>query len=110
MSTLTTKQRAHLRSLAHHLKPLLHVGKDGVTETAVRTVGEAFNTRELIKVKVLDSAPEGAKESGEALAARLEGVHLVQVIGRTLVLYRPHPDKPEIKLPRPKTPAGPESL
>lgn len=99
-AALTTRQRAHLRSLAHHLKPLLHVGKDGLTETAARAVLDAFNTRELIKVKVLDSAPEGAKETGAALAARLEGVHLVQVIGRTVVLYRPHPERPEIKLPR----------
>ena len=77
----------------------------------MRSVGDAFNTRELIKVKVLDSAPEGAKECGEALASRLAGVHLVQVIGRTLVLYRPHPEKPEIKLPRPKAtrPGDPES-
>ena len=98
---LTKKQRAHLRSLAHHLRPVLHVGKEGLTETAVRAVEDAFNTRELMKIKVLEGAPESAKESGEALAARVAGSHLVQVIGRTVVLYRRHPSKPEIKLPKP---------
>ncbi len=98
--TLTKKQRAHLRSLAHHLRPVLHVGKEGVTETAARAVEDAFNTRELLKIKVLEGAPESAKESGAALAAKIAGSHLVQVIGRTVVLYRPHPTKPEIKLPR----------
>ncbi len=97
--TLTKKQRAHLRSLAHHLRPVLHVGKDGVTETAARAVEDAFNTRELLKIKVLDGAPESAKESAAALAAKVAGSHLVQVIGRTVVLYRRHPVKPEIKLP-----------
>lgn len=85
---LTSKQRAQLKSLAHPLKPLLHIGKEGVTGTVVESVREAFNTRELLKVKVLEGAPQSAREIGEDLAWRLEGVELVQVIGRTLVLYR----------------------
>jgi RNA-binding protein len=99
METLTTKQRAHLKSLAHALKPILHLGKDGVDDAVVATVASDFNTRELLKIKVLDTAPESAKETGAALAARVDGAHLVQVIGRTVVLYRPHPDKPAIRLP-----------
>ncbi len=95
---LTSKQRAQLKSLAHSLKPLLHIGKEGVTGTVVESVREAFNTRELLKVKVLEPAPESAREIGEDLAWRLEGVELVQVIGRTVVLYRRHPEKPEIRL------------
>lgn len=100
MTTLTAKQRAHLRSLAHRLRPVLHVGKEGVTQTSVGAVEAAFNTRELLKVKVLEGAPQGARESGGALAAGIPGAHLVQVIGRTVVLYRPHPERPQIKLPR----------
>ena len=100
MDKLTTKQRAHLRSLAHHLRPALHVGKEGVTPSAARAVEDAFNSRELLKLKVLEGAPEGAKESGAALASLIPGAHLVQVIVRTVVLYRPHPEKPQIKLPR----------
>jgi RNA-binding protein len=102
MATLTTKQRAHLKALAHPLKPILHLGKEGVTDAAARTVEEAFNTRELLKIKILDTAPESARDTGAALAARVPGGHLVQVIGRTVVLYRPHPEKPTIKLPPPK--------
>ena len=48
--SLTSKQRAHLRSLAHHLKPLLHLGKEGLTESTYGAVESAFNTRELLKV------------------------------------------------------------
>jgi RNA-binding protein len=96
---ITPRQRAHLKSLAHHLKPVLFVGKEGITDQTVRSLEEAFNTRELLKVKILESAPMRTREGAEALAARIEGAVAVQSIGRVGVLYRPHPDKPEIELP-----------
>jgi RNA-binding protein len=99
LEKLTPKQRAHLKSLAHPLRPILHVGKEGATHAVLQTVGDAFHNRELIKVKVLESAPAGARELAEAFAT-VEGVHVVQVIGRTVVLYRRHPENPEIVLPR----------
>ncbi len=98
---LTAKQRAHLRSLAHHLKPVVHVGHGGVTPALLTSVADAFNTRELLKVKLQESAPHKARETGDAIAEAMDGVHVAQTIGRTLVLYREHPDNPEIKLPRP---------
>jgi len=99
MAQLTSRQRAHLRALAHHLKPVVHIGAGGLTDAAVRGIREAFNTRELLKVKVLESAPEGAWETADAITARLEGVQVAQTIGRTVVLYRRHPETPEIRLP-----------
>jgi RNA-binding protein len=96
---LTARQRAHLKSLAHPLKPILQVGREGVTDAVARTIEGAFHTRELLKVKVLEAAPAPAREVGESLAGGIPGVRLVQVIGRTIVLYRPHPEKPEIRLP-----------
>lgn len=96
---ITPRQRAHLKSLAHHLKPVVFVGKEGITDQTVRSLEEAFNTRELLKVRILEAAPMGTREGTEALATRLEGTVAVQSIGRVGVLYRPHPDKPEIELP-----------
>jgi RNA-binding protein len=96
---LTAKQRAYLRSIAHHLKPILHVGKEGVTGTVLDSVRTAFNTRELLKVKVLEAAPKTAHEIGRSIADQVDDVAVVQVIGRTIVLYRRHPEKPEIELP-----------
>ena len=78
--------------MAHSLKPIFQVGKEGVTGRTVEAVREAFNTREVLKVKVLDSAPTDARTTGEALASSIEGAHLVQVIGRTMVLFRPEPE------------------
>lgn len=99
IETLTTRQRAHLKSLAHSLKPIHHIGKEGVTDRTLDALREAFHTRELLKVKVQDSAPDAARETGEALVERLDDAYLVQVIGRTLVLYRPDPEEPAIELP-----------
>ena len=99
IDTLTTKQRAYLKKLAHPLKPVHQVGKEGLTVPGVRAIREAFNTREILKVKVQDSAPANVRATGEALVAQIDDAHLVQVIGRTLVLYRPDPDDPEIELP-----------
>ena len=96
---ITPKQRAHLKSLAHHLKPVVFVGKEGITDQTVRSLEEAFNTRELLKVRILEAAPMSTREGAEALAARIEGAVVVQSIGRVGVIYRPHPEKPEIELP-----------
>jgi RNA-binding protein len=96
LSPLTSKQRAQLRSLAHPLKAVVQVGKEGVTDDVVRTVLEALHNRELIKVKVLEGAPMEAREGAHEVAARVDGSEVVQVIGRTFVLYRRHPDSPEL--------------
>jgi RNA-binding protein len=99
MSSLTTKQRAHLKALAHALKPILQIGREGITDRTARALESAFETRELLKVKVLDASPLDASESAELLAERVAGVRVVQVIGKTLVLYRPDPERPGIELP-----------
>jgi len=99
MTNLTSKQRAHLRSLAHPLKPIVQVGTEGVSRALLMAVEEAFNTRELLKVKVLEGAPDGPRETADLIVGALECVEVAQTIGRTLVLYRPHPEEPEIVLP-----------
>jgi RNA-binding protein len=99
MADLTSRQRSYLKSLAHPLKPILQVGKEGLTDAVARGVEDALHTRELLKIKVLESAPADAREIGAALAAAIDGAELVQVIGRTAVIYRAHPEAPEITLP-----------
>lgn len=96
--TLTSKQRARLRSLAHGLSPVAHVGQAGVTDAVVTSVAEAFNTRELIKVRVQEGAPDSAWDTADALVARIEGAQVAQTIGRIIVLYRPFPEEPVLRL------------
>ena len=103
---LTSRQRAHLRSVAHGQDPLVHVGKEGVTDAVSAAIEEAFNTRELVTIRVLDNAPRSVRDVAEAVAGGLEDVQVVRTIGGTALLYRPHPDDPEIELP---APGGPDS-
>jgi RNA-binding protein len=63
-----------------------------VTEALLRSVEEAFNTRELMKIKVLQGAPEDPRQGARRLADGIAGVQVVQTIGRTVVLYRPFPE------------------
>jgi RNA-binding protein len=95
---LTGKQKRHLRSLAHHLNPIFQVGKGGVNEHLIKHIEEAIETRELMKISVLNNNLEDPKEIGRALAegARAE---LVQVIGKTIVLYKESKDHKTIELP-----------
>lgn len=100
MSTpLTSKQRAHLRGLGHKLKPLTHVGKEGVTKALIDSIQQSFSNRELIKIRVRESAPNGPRESAEAIAQPIENAAIVQAVGYIVLIYRPHPETPEIKLP-----------
>jgi RNA-binding protein len=99
MTQLTSKQRAHLRKLAHHLKPIVLVGGDGVTDALISSVRDAFNSRELLKVKLQESASIKVREAANQIADALEDVHAVQTIGKTMVLYRRDPEDPEIRLP-----------
>ena len=101
MTQLTSKQRALLRSLANRLKPVVHVGTEGVSEKLLKSVSEAFNTRELIKVGAQENAPGSIKKIAQDIANKLSGVHIVQTIGHIAILYRPHPEDPQINLPHP---------
>ena len=84
---LTSKQRAQLRGLANSLEPIVHIGKEGISDSLVKQADEALEARELIKCKVLENSMLTAKEACAELAVRTrsEGV---QVIGSLFVLFR----------------------
>jgi len=98
--TLTSKQRAHVRGLAHSVKPIAHVGKEGVTTAALRALRQVFATHEIVKVRVLEAAPEDVRATATALAEGVEGSYVIQTVGRTITLYRPDPKEPVIRLPK----------
>jgi RNA-binding protein len=102
---LTGKQRRHLRALAHELKPLVQVGKGGIDEGLIHAVDQALTDHELIKVKIGDAAGLDRHEAADSLASQTKS-EVAQVLGYTVVLYRAHPDDPQIKLPRPKNGAA----
>ena len=98
MEDLTGKQRHHLRGLGHSLKPLVHIGKDGITDGFIGAVVQALADHELIKVKVSDAGDLDRHEAADEIAKRTES-HVAQVLGNVILLYKAHPENPVIELP-----------
>lgn len=84
---MTTKQRAKLRSMANALEPVLHIGKDGITDNVSKQAWDALEARELIKVSVQKNAPDFARAMCDALCQRVHA-EPVEVIGNKFVIYR----------------------
>ena len=95
---ITSKQRAYLRSLANPIPTIMQIGKGGLTDNLLKTVSDALEARELIKLNVLENSGEDAYDLLQDLAAQL-GAEPVAVVGRKIVLYRASEKKPVIVLP-----------
>jgi RNA-binding protein len=85
--------RRRLRAAAHRLSPVVQLGKEGATPAVMRQVTGALHDHELIKVKIGSESPEDRFAIAERLGAE-PGVQVVQIIGRVVVLYKRHPEKP----------------
>ena len=95
---MTSKQRAYLRGLANPLAAILQVGKNGLNDNLIKQVEDALEARELIKLSVLETAPEDNRTVAETLATSTNSV-LVQVVGNKITLYRAKKKNPKIQLP-----------
>ena len=95
--SLDSTERRHLRSLAHPLKPVVFIGEGGISTAVTKALDEALTSHELVKIRLRQPADKkaAARELAEASNSALCGV-----VGHTVVLYRPHPEEPRIKLPR----------
>lgn len=96
---LTGKQKRFLRSQAHNLAPIFQVGKGGVNDAMIKQIGEALEVRELIKISILQNCEDDKHEVAEALAKGTKS-ELVQLIGLTVVLYKPSKNNKRIELPK----------
>src|SRR5215203_5534599 len=85
--------RRRLRGAAHALAPIVQIGKEGVTPALLRQVTVALFDHELIKVKIGSECPQDRFEVAERLSGE-PGVNVVQILGRVVILYKRHPDKP----------------
>jgi len=84
---LTGKQVRQLRSLAHHLNPIIYIGKSDITDALVKETEAALENRELIKCAVQDGSDLETREAADMLAERTNA-DVVQVIGHRFSLYR----------------------
>ena len=96
---LTSKQRAYLRGLGTSCPAIMQVGKGGITENLLKTVSDALEARELVKLSVLENCGETPREILETLCAEL-GAEGVACVGKKIILYRESVEKKTIILPR----------
>ena len=89
---LTGKKKRTLRAEGSLLKPEVWIGKEGVTEGSITNIENTFNTKELVKIKIQDSCPSDKREVAEIICKKTDA-ELVQIIGRTLLFYKPFPQE-----------------
>ncbi len=95
------KQRSYLKKLSHGMKPVIQVGKEGVTPSLISQISETIKKRELIKISVLESCPEEVDEVMDKILERAK-CEFVQSIGRKLTVYKRNEKEPVIELPKVK--------
>jgi RNA-binding protein len=100
MNNLSSSQRSYLRSQAHHLEPVVLVGKHGITDGTIESIDRVLEARELIKIKFREFKDK--KLSLSEKITELTNAQIVGVIGHTVIIFRqnPDPDKRQIHIPQ----------
>ena len=94
---MNSRQREFLRKAAHDLEPMVRLGKDGFTNNQAQSILDVIESRELIKVKILQNSRVEKEEVAKEIEAKT-GCEVVGIIGKTIILYKPNTEKPKISL------------
>ena len=95
---MTSKQRAYLRGLANTIEPIFQIGKSGLSDNLIKQLSDALEARELIKITVLNTAPDDVKSLGNEIAESTNST-LVQTVGNKITLFRQKKKDSKIVLP-----------
>jgi RNA-binding protein len=98
---LTGKQLRYLRGLGHHLKPLVMLGREGITDNVIKAAQAVLAAHELVKVKIGNGCFLQRQEAAAVLADETRS-EVVQIVGKTFLIFRDNPDRSDehkIKLP-----------
>ena len=100
MNNLSSSQRSYLRSQAHHLEPVVLIGKNGITDGTIESIDRALEARELIKIKFREFKDK--KLSLSEKITELTNSQVIGVIGHTVIIFRQNPnsDKRQIHIPQ----------
>ena len=93
---MTGAGRRHLKGLAHHLKPVVHIGKNGIEENVIKTVSTALDAHELIKIQFVHG--KEIKKDLSSKIAELSKSEVVGLIGNIAILYRQNADEEKRKI------------
>ena len=100
MNNLSSSQCSYLRTQAHHLEPVVLIGKHGITDGTIESIDRVLEARELIKIKFREFKDD--KLSLSEKIAELTNSQVVGVIGHTVIIFRQNPDfdKRQIHIPQ----------
>ena len=96
---MTSKERAYLRGLANTIDAIFQIGKGGISDNQIKQLSDTLEARELIKISVLESAPDTAKDLGNEIAEKTNST-LVQVVGNKITLFRARKKDSKIVFPK----------
>jgi RNA-binding protein len=98
---LTSQQNKYLRSLAHPLKPVVFIGKHGLSEAVLASLEAALEKHELIKVKFIEMKDKEDKTRMVDTICRRARCYRAGMIGHIAILYRQasKPSRRNITLP-----------
>lgn len=94
---LNSRQRAQLRALSNGIETIFQIGKGGINDHLINQISEALEARELIKLRVLETAPESVRDAADFIASRVNA-DVVQVIGSRFIIYKRSQNNPKIVL------------
>ena len=99
MKNLNSLQRSYLKSMAHHLEPMIYIGKNGLTDGTIQAIDTALSANELIKIKFREFKNDKQKLADKITTETLSLI--VGIIGHTLIIFKqnPNPEKQEYRLP-----------
>ena len=75
----------------------MQIGKGGISDNLIKTVSDALEARELIKLGVLETCEYTPRETADILAEQTQA-DTVGVIGRKIILYRESVNHKKIEL------------
>ena len=94
---MNSKKRAFLKKKAHNLEPMVRIGKDGLNENIIQSILDAIDSRELLKVKIL----QNCEEEKTVIYSKLMDINdfeVVGMIGRTIIIFKENRENPSISL------------
>lgn len=96
--SLSSAQKKYLKGLGHSLTPVIHIGKEGITDRLIASISKALSDHELIKVTLLENADLERDDAAEQVSQRTES-ETIQILGKKILFYKSNPKKKKIILP-----------
>lgn len=94
-SKLDRSRLKHLKSLCHHLKPIVQIGQKGLRDSVIEEIEQGLQHHELIKIKI--SAERETRKQMTGKISNQTRAEVIQSIGQMVCLFRRNSEEPKIK-------------